>query len=103
MPKFTTRYDGAGQVAIQIPGLGYSVAISTVSQSPRLELSFPSVGGLTYQVQSRPNLGAAWAPVNFSHTPAGTRDQTAIAGAGTPITVYVDKPANAALFAISGS
>ena len=103
LPKYMALFDGTSQVSIQIPGLGYSVAISTVSQSPRLELSFPSTNGLTYQVQSRPNVGAAWAPVHFSLTPAGALDQTSIAGAGTPVTVYVDKPGNAALFAISGS
>ena len=104
LPKCTALFDGTNQVSIQIPGLGYSVAISTVSNSSRLELSFASFNSLTYQVQSRGSaMAGAWTPVNFSLTPDGALDQTSIGGTGAVITVYVARPDSAGLFTISGS
>jgi nitrite reductase/ring-hydroxylating ferredoxin subunit len=102
LAAYTTHFDGTSQLAIEIPGLGFSVQGSVVQTGPstptRLALTFPTVTGVKYGIQLRPELGGgSWSALPFSATPDGQAATTVLAGNGTPATVYVD-PATATGF-----
>ena len=102
LTQYPAQFDGAARVTIEIPGLGYSVALEVVAGGNRLKLSFPSVKALKYGVQFRgPSLAGAWGPVSFYLTPADTAPQSSITGTGLPLDVYVDKPGDVGFFAVT--
>ena len=104
LTSYPAQFDGVGKVTIEIPGLGYSVALEAVAGGNRLKLSFPSVSALKYGVQFRgPSLTSAWGPVNFYLTPADTTPLTSIVGTGASLDVYVDKPGDIGFFALTRS
>ena len=102
LTSYPTQFDGTSQVTVEIPDLGYSVAIGPVSGSGRLKLSFASASGLKYSVVYRGSVvEGAWAPVSFYLNPGDTAGQTTVTGNGGILDVYVDAPSEVGFFAVS--
>src|SRR5204863_9097114 len=82
LTKYTTSFDGADLVKVNIPNLGYSVTVAGVQpvtpEMQRLQLTFRSFRNVEYEVQFRESLSAAPVPVLFATTAAGPADQTSI-------------------------
>ncbi len=93
LTSYPATFDGAKTVAIQIPGLGFSVSI-IVPTNPAFadwkQLQFPTVYGLSYEVRYRASLSAgSWAQVGFTTNPLTGLIQTVLNGTDNPATIYV--------------
>jgi Rieske Fe-S protein len=94
LPSYKINFDGNKTVSVEIPGLGYSVQITSVpagSGATRWQLSFPTVIGAQYEVRFKNLLtDSSWSPAQFALTPEGPADQTVYPGDSAPATVYVE-------------
>jgi Rieske Fe-S protein len=101
LERYATAYDGASLLSIEIPGLGYSVQVSAISNQSRLRLSFPSVSGVKYEVRFRRALGEGdWVAVRFAATETGPLDQTVLNGTAGTATVFVEKTEQTGFFSV---
>lgn len=92
LTQYPITFDGSNTLTVQLPNLGFSVTSSEVQGPPaRLQLSFPTQTGLTYEVRFMQNVTQAATVVSFATTPAGTANQTSISGNDATRTVYVDQ------------
>jgi Rieske Fe-S protein len=106
LTKYTTSFDGADLVKVNIPNLGYSVTVAGVQpvtpEMQRLQLTFRSFRNVEYEVQFRESLSAAPVPVLFATTAAGPTDQTSIF---TPTAVstnlFVDSNSPAGFYSVA--
>lgn len=104
LARYATQFDGASLLAIEIPGLGYSIKSSVVQPAggaSRLSLSFPTVAGLNYEVRFKTTFGATdWSPVMFSPTLDGQAEVTSLVGDGAEATVYLERTATSGFYAV---
>jgi Rieske Fe-S protein len=105
LTRYNTSFDGNKTVSIEIPGLGFVVAATSVTlptNEKRMRLTFPTVGTIRYRVQFRSSLNSgAWANVPFSTTPEGALSQTVFIGNNTAANLYVDGGIESGFFAVT--
>jgi Rieske Fe-S protein len=91
LTSYVITYDGSNLLSIKVPGLGYSITGTPVQTTPgpRFQLSFPTMSGLTYEVQFRETADAAGTPVPFFTTANGVSSATSLVGTGSSLTIYV--------------
>lgn len=100
--NYPCSFDGNNTLTIQIPCWGFDVSAAVVPEnSNRLRIDFAAMQAVTYEVKFRATPTAAWSNVNFSLTPAGAMDQTSIAPAVGPVSIYVARSAAAGFFAVA--
>jgi Rieske Fe-S protein len=108
LERYNATFDGVKTVAIEIPGLAYSVAIaaaaSSISGESRVQLSFPTLRNLRYEARFRASLTeGSWVQVPFATTPDGATTQTSFSGTGNPATIFVAGTARYGFYAIARS
>jgi nitrite reductase/ring-hydroxylating ferredoxin subunit len=108
LERYNTTFDGVKTVAIEIPGLAYSVTIAAATSSipgeSRVQLEFPTLRNLRYEARFRASLTeGSWAQVPFATTPDGAATQTSLTGTGNPATIFVAGTASQGFYAITRS
>lgn len=102
LTQYPITFDGNDTLTVQLPNLGFSVTSANVQGPPaRLQLSFPTQSGLTYEVRFMQNVSQTPAVTSFSTTAAGTANQTSIGGTGSTVSVYVDQAATTGFYVIN--
>jgi cytochrome b6-f complex iron-sulfur subunit len=101
--RYAFEFDGDDTLTIHVPGLGFSVGTSVVSNeiNARLALTFPTHPSVQYQVHFRPNLAAPWTLILFATTPEGSPNQDTLFAGGLTETVYVDRTTALGFYAVA--
>ncbi|MCD8535320.1 MAG: Rieske 2Fe-2S domain-containing protein [Verrucomicrobia bacterium] len=100
---FRSDVGSMGELAVEVPRLGYSVILSPVdSAADRLELRFTARQAITYSVMYRESLGEDWLAVQFASSATSTLDQTSFTPTTSDTTarLWVAKPATSGFFAV---
>ncbi|MCI0747391.1 MAG: Rieske (2Fe-2S) protein [Verrucomicrobia subdivision 3 bacterium] len=109
-PQPLIRYEAAfhpspapGHVDVSIPGIGYSIAFSTMNtaRGRRLRLTFPTKSGATYQVRFRNALTGTDSTIGFFTTQDGVSTVSSINGTGSNLTVFVAPPPDTGFYQIA--
>jgi Rieske Fe-S protein len=89
--KYPITFDGANTLIIQVPGLGYRVDASLVDSGTgtRMQIDFPTIGFVEYEVLFRARIRDSWTVVPFSSTVDGPADEMSLIGDDLPATVFV--------------
>lgn len=103
LAQYPISFDGSDKLVVELPSLGYSVAVSPVQASPgpRLRLDFPTQSGLAYEIRHRQNISDAGTLVQFAASQDGPANQSSIAGTGATLSAYVDRAANAGFYTVN--
>jgi nitrite reductase/ring-hydroxylating ferredoxin subunit len=102
LTQYGATFDGGSIVTIQIPGLGFAVAISPAAAADRWLLAFPTVTGVKYDVRFKAALTeGAWQVVPFSTTVSGDLTQTVLSGNNAQASVYVSRSAESGFLAVT--
>ena len=106
LSRFTATFDGTDTLAIQIPGLGYSITAASAQAAgagtPRFRLDFRALRNVSYEVLFRESLDKEPAPVAFSTTAGGTADQPAFtATANVNTSLFVERTSAAGFYAVA--
>jgi len=103
LTSYPITYDGTNLLTVKVPGLGYSVTglpIETTSGA-RFQLTFPTLSGLTYEVQFRETANTTGAAVPFFATANGLNSQTSLSGNDANQTVYVARTTTAGFYTVN--
>lgn len=105
LTAYTTSFDGAKIVSIEIPNLGFVVNTESVvnpsNSQKRLRLQFPTVSGIRYDVQFRSALtGGTWTRVPFANAIDGAANLNTLTGNNAAATVFVEPSSESGFYAI---
>ena len=101
LPSFRTSFDGLNLISIVIPGLAYTVQISRLPDSPRLQLTFKTEAGLKYEIRFRRALEVGdWVQLPFATSPTSGIGLTVTNGSGGNKSLYIDPPAATGFYSI---
>ena len=106
LSRYTLTFDGQETLAIQIPGLGYSVTGSSVQTigtgTPRFRLDFRALRNVSYEILFRESLDREPAPVPFSSRANGAADQTAFtAVSNATASLFVERTSEAGFYTVA--
>ena len=102
LTPYAATFDGISVVTVQIPGLGFAVTIAPGTTNDRVQLQFPTVNGVKYDIRFRSSVaGVDWQTVPFSTTADGELTQTVLNGNNAQATVYVARNAETGFLAVS--
>jgi Rieske Fe-S protein len=104
LTAYNTNFDGDKMLSIEIPGLGFVMnATSAVNANnqKRLQLEFPTVSGIRYNVQFRSSLnGGTWTAVPFSTAIDTAPALLNLTGNNQKATVFVEPSAESGFYAV---
>jgi Rieske Fe-S protein len=103
LSSYPVTYDGVDMLRISVPGLGYSLTnYKLVSGATRrLQLQFPTISQVQYEVRFRSTATARWTVVPFATTASGAANNTYLDGTGSTAAVFVDATAPAGFYAVA--
>jgi nitrite reductase/ring-hydroxylating ferredoxin subunit len=101
--RYTFEFDDDDTLTIHVPGLGFSVCASVITNeaNPRMALTFPTHPSVQYQVYFRPRVPEAWAMILFASTPQDPPNQDTLFAGGLTETVYVERTAPLGFYAVA--
>lgn len=105
LPSYPTVFNGVAGLTIEIPGAGFSAALTgpttNTAGEARVRLEFPTVTGVRYDVRFRSSLAdGAWAAVPFATSLDGALTLNTLTGNNTRATVFVAPPSEIGFYAI---
>ncbi len=105
LPSYPTAFNGIAGLTIEIPGAGFSAAltglVTNTAGEKRVRLEFPTVTGVRYDVRFRPSLAdGAWAAVPFTTSLDGALTLNTLTGNNARATVFAAVPAEIGFFAV---
>lgn len=101
LTAYAISFDGNDALAVTVPGLGYSIAQSTVQSNGRIQLDFPTRQNVNYQIVFRETLEAAGSPVMFATSMSGASNATSLAGTGGTGSVFVDRATTTGFYTVN--
>jgi Rieske Fe-S protein len=101
--KYAVSFDGVDTLRITVPNLGYSITkcVLVTGPNPRLQLDFPTLIKVSYEVRFRPTATSPWIVVPFATTVGGPVTNTVFTGNGSTATVFVERAAPAGFFSVA--
>ena len=104
LAAYPISFDGTRILTIEIPGLGFVVNMTSVvnaTNQTRLQLRFPTVSGVRYDVQFRAALtDGAWTRIPFSTAVDTAPALMTLTGNNTQATVFVEPSSASGFYAI---
>lgn len=100
---FRSDIGSMGELAVEVPRLGYSVILSPVdSSADRLELRYTARQAITYSVVYRESMSEDWEAVNFATSATSALNQSTLTPTTSDISarLWVAKPATNGFFAV---
>lgn len=100
---FSATLDGSGKLLISIPEFRFRAEVAAaapVAGSRRIRITFPALAFLTYRVQFRPSITAAWSPVSFARVAGGLLNWTELQGVGNNEEIFLAVPGPAGFFSV---
>jgi Rieske Fe-S protein len=80
LTKYTATFDGVNQLTIEVPGLNFSVKVTSVQPvtagTHRLQLTFAALRNVSYEVKYQAAIDAAPVSVSFATTSTGPSTAT---------------------------
>ena len=103
LQSFPVSFDGVDLLCIEIANLGYTVSETSVQSGagPRVQLQFPTLTGVKYQVLFRPSLADAGVVVRFATTLEGAATAMVLTGNNAVATLFVDRTSDAGFYSIA--
>jgi Rieske Fe-S protein len=102
LTSYNVSYDGVDTLRISVPGLGYSLTNYKLvtGATRRMQLQFPTISQVQYEVRSRSTASAPWGVVPFAIKVSDPATNTVLNGTGAMASVFVDATASAGFFTV---
>ena len=99
---YPCEFDGNDTLTIRAPCWGFDVSLAVQPGGPnsRLKLEFPTFRNVTYEIKFLEKTSDAWSGASYSTTPTGPANQSEWHADGLPATVYLERPAAKAFYAV---
>lgn len=101
LSAYSINFDGNDALTVTVPGLGYSIAQSSVQANGRIQLDFPTRQNVNYEIVFAESLGSAGAPVSFATSLAGAANATSLAGTGGSKSVFIDRATTMGFYTVN--
>lgn len=100
--RFLTRFDGANELAVELPDVSFALSVQVSPGEGRVQLTFIAFEHLEYEVRFRHTVLDSWSdPRPFALTPNGPADQLTVLGRAHYATIHLDAPEEAGMFAVA--
>jgi Rieske Fe-S protein len=106
LTKYNATFDGQDIIAVEIPGLGFSITTTAVlnpsNNTRRLQIDFPSVTGVRYSLRFRASLVAGdWAQIPFATTIDSAATTNELSGNNQKKSIFVDRAEELGFYAVT--